>query len=203
MQSKSHAARLRLVLAAPAAVGAVLIASAVQAQSPTGTSPTGTTTMGTPAAGGTSAAGDAFSGRFVAANGSGVSGTAALALSGGNLTIDVNASGLDPESRHEMHIHLGPTCPGEPAGGPGATSPGSSATATGTTATGTAAPGSSTNTADTNGDGFLDSAEALKAGGNVLLPLDDDPSTRTRTPSRAATAAGASPITKRSRSTTC
>ncbi|MCC6388189.1 MAG: hypothetical protein IT302_12505 [Dehalococcoidia bacterium] len=154
----------------------MLIASAVQAQSPTGTSPTGTTTMGTPAAGGTSAAGDAFSGRFVAANGSGVSGTAALALSGGNLTIDVNASGLDPESRHEMHIHLGPTCPGEPAGGPGATSPGSSATATGTTATGTAAPGSSTNTADTNGDGFLDSAEALKAGGNVLLPLDDDPS---------------------------
>jgi len=149
--------------------------------------------MGTPAAGGTSAAGgDMFSGAFMAANGSGVSGTASLAISGGELTIDVNASGLEPETRHEMHIHLGPTCPGEPPGGSGSstsgssttspnsspsgastTSPGSSATATGTAGSGSS---SSANAADTNKDGYVDITEAMKAGGNVLVPLDDDPS---------------------------
>ena len=105
MQSSKNAARMRLAMAAPAALGAILIASAVQAQSPTGTSSAGSTAT---------AGGGNFTGSFVAANGSGVSGTASLAVSGDNLTIQVNASGLDPETRHEMHIHLGPTCPGEP-----------------------------------------------------------------------------------------
>ncbi len=215
MQSSKNAARMRLAMAAPAALGAILIASAVQAQSPTGTSSAGSTAT---------AGGGNFTGSFVAANGSGVSGTASLTVSGDNLTIQVNASGLDPETRHEMHIHLGPTCPGEPpttgsgsgsgssatgtatTGSGSGSGSGSSATGTATTgsgsgsgssATGTAATGSGSgsgssatgtattgsgssgtraNAADTNSDGFVDIVEAMAAGGDVLLPLDDDPS---------------------------
>ncbi len=181
MQSSKNAARMRLAMAAPAALGAILIASAVQAQSPTGTSSAGSTAT---------AGGGNFTGSFVAANGSGVSGTASLAVSGDNLTIQVNASGLDPETRHEMHIHLGPTCPGEPPTTGSGSGSGSSATGTATTgsgsgsgssATGTATTGSGSsgtraNAADTNSDGFVDIVEAMAAGGDVLLPLDDDPS---------------------------
>lgn len=177
MQSSNHAARMRLAMAAPAALGAILIASAVQAQSPTGTSPAGSTAT---------AGGGNFTGSFVAANGSGVSGTASLAVSGDNLTIQVNASGLDPETRHEMHIHLGPTCPGEPpttgsgsgssATGTSAAGSGSGSSATGTSSAGSGASGTRANAADTNGDGFVDIVEAMAAGGDVLLPLDDDPS---------------------------
>ena len=219
MQSSNHAARMRLAMAAPAALGAILIASAVQAQSPTGTSPAGSTAT---------AGGGNFTGSFVAANGSGVSGTASLAVSGDNLTIQVNASGLDPETRHEMHIHLGPTCPGEPpmtgsgsgssatgtssagsgsgssatgtssagsgsgssatgtsaagsgsgssATGTSAAGSGSGSSATGTSAAGSGASGTRANAADTNSDGFVDIVEAMAAGGDVLLPLDDDPS---------------------------
>ena len=165
MQSSKNAARMRLAMAAPAALGAILIASAVQAQSPTGTSSAGSTAT---------AGGGNFTGSFVAANGSGVSGTASLAVSGDNLTIQVNASGLDPETRHEMHIHLGPTCPGEPpTTGSGS---GSGSSATGTATTGSGSSGTRANAADTNSDGFVDIVEAMAAGGDVLLPLDDDPS---------------------------
>ena len=165
MQSSKNAARMRLAMAAPAALGAILIASAVQAQSPTGTSSAGSTAT---------AGGGNFTGSFVAANGSGVSGTASLTVSGDNLTIQVNASGLDPETRHEMHIHLGPTCPGEPpTTGSGS---GSGSSATGTATTGSGSSGTRANAADTNSDGFVDIVEAMAAGGDVLLPLDDDPS---------------------------
>lgn len=183
MQSSKNAARMRLAMAAPAALGAILIASAVQAQSPTGTSSAGSTAT---------AGGGNFTGSFVAANGSGVSGTASLAVSGDNLTIQVNASGLDPETRHEMHIHLGPTCPGEPpttgsGSGSGSSATGTAATgsgsgsgsgssATGTATTGSGSSGTRANAADTNSDGFVDIVEAMAAGGDVLLPLDDDPS---------------------------
>ena len=165
MQSSKNAARMRLAMAAPAALGAILIASAVQAQSPTGTSSAGSTAT---------AGGGNFTGSFVAANGSGVSGTASLAVSGDNLTIQVNASGLDPETRHEMHIHLGPTCPGEPP--TTGSSSGSGSSATGTATTGSGSSGTRANAADTNSDGFVDIVEAMAAGGDVLLPLDDDPS---------------------------
>lgn len=90
---------------------------------------------------------------FTALNGSGVSGTAELTLSGDQLTVKVNATGLEPNMVHPQHIHgfignkANSTCP--------------------------------TAAADTNGDGLVDLVEGLPSYGPVLLelyvPIDEFP----------------------------
>lgn len=86
-------------------------------------------------------------------NGSGVSGTAELTLNGNELTVKVNATGLEPNMVHPQHIHGfaenkgNSTCP--------------------------------TPAADTNGDGLVDLVEGLPSYGGVLLelyvPIDEFP----------------------------
>lgn len=86
-------------------------------------------------------------------NGSGVSGTAELTLIGDQLTVKVNAMGLEPNMVHPQHIHGfadnkgNSTCPSPQA--------------------------------DTNGDGLIDLVEGLPAYGGVLLelyvPIDEFP----------------------------
>lgn len=86
-------------------------------------------------------------------NGSGVSGTAELTLNGDELTVKVNATGLEPNMVHPQHIHgfadnkRNSTCP--------------------------------TPAADTNGDGLVDLVEGLPSYGGVLLelyvPIDEFP----------------------------
>ncbi len=90
---------------------------------------------------------------FTALNGSGVSGSAELTLTGDQLTVKVNATGLEPNMVHPQHIHgfsedkRNSTCP--------------------------------TPAADTNGDGLVDLVEGLPSYGGVLLelyvPIDEFP----------------------------
>ncbi len=90
---------------------------------------------------------------FTALNGSGVSGTAELTLMGDQLTVKVNATGLEANMVHPQHIHgfsgdkRNSTCP--------------------------------TPAADTNGDGLVDLVEGLPSYGGVLLelyvPVDEFP----------------------------
>ncbi len=90
---------------------------------------------------------------FTALNESGVSGSAELTLMGDQLTVKVNATGLEPDKVHPQHIHgsagnkSNSTCP-SPA-------------------------------ADTNGDGLVDLVEGLPSYGGVLLelyvPIDEFP----------------------------
>lgn len=90
---------------------------------------------------------------FGALNNSGVSGTAELTLIGDQLTVKVNARGLEPNMVHPQHIHGfadnkgNSTCP--------------------------------TPAADTNGDGLVDLVEGLPSYGGVLLelyvPVDEFP----------------------------
>jgi len=78
-------------------------------------------------------------------NNSGVTGTAHLHLEGDQLTVTINASGLEPGKVHPQHIHGAPTNKGN------ATCP--------------------TPAADANGDGFVDVGEGLPNYGPVLLNL--------------------------------
>ena len=90
---------------------------------------------------------------FGALNNSGVSGSAELTLMGDQLTVKVNATGLEPNRVHPQHIHGfadnkgNSTCP--------------------------------TPAADTNGDGLVDLVEGLPSYGGVLLelyvPIDEFP----------------------------
>ena len=90
---------------------------------------------------------------FGALNNSGVSGSAELTLIGDQLTVKVNAMGLEPNMVHPQHIHGfadnkgNSTCP--------------------------------TPAADTNGDGLVDLVEGLPSYGGVLLelyvPIDEFP----------------------------
>lgn len=90
---------------------------------------------------------------FNALNGSGVSGSAELTLIGDQLTVKVNATGLEANMVHPQHIHgfaedkRNSTCP--------------------------------TPAADTNGDGLVDLVEGLPSYGGVLLelyvPIDEFP----------------------------
>ncbi len=90
---------------------------------------------------------------FGALNNSGVSGSAELTLIGDQLTVKVNATGLEPDMIHPQHIHgftennKNSTCP--------------------------------TPAADTNGDGIVDLVEGLPSYGGVLLelyvPIDEFP----------------------------
>ena len=90
---------------------------------------------------------------FGALNNSGVSGSAELTLMGDQLTVKVNAIGLEPNRVHPQHIHGfadnkgNSTCP--------------------------------TPAADTNGDGLVDLVEGLPSYGGVLLelyvPVDEFP----------------------------
>jgi Cu/Zn superoxide dismutase len=78
-------------------------------------------------------------------NGSGVSGMVMLSIQGKQLTVDIQASGLEPGKPHAQHIH-GFAKPKKPSSCP---------------------PG----TADTNGDGLVDIGEGLPYYGPVILPL--------------------------------
>ena len=84
-----------------------------------------------------------------ALNNSGVSGTAELVLEGNQLTVTINATGLEPGMVHPQHIHgfkennQNSKCP--PA------------------------------SADEDGDGFVELGEGLPFYGPVLLPLDPFP----------------------------
>ncbi len=90
---------------------------------------------------------------FTALNGSGVSGSAELTLMGDQLTVKVNATGLEPDMVHPQHIHGftgnkgNSNCP--------------------------------TSAADTNDDGLVDLVEGLPSYGGVLLelyvPIDEFP----------------------------
>ena len=90
---------------------------------------------------------------FSALNGSGVSGSAELTLKGDQLTVKVQATGLEPNMVHPQHIHgfmdnkRNSTCP--------------------------------TSSADTNGDGIVDLGEGAPSYGPVLLelyvPIDEFP----------------------------
>lgn len=90
---------------------------------------------------------------FTALNGSGVSGSAELYLVGDQLTVTVNATGLEPNMVHPQHIHgftenkRNSKCP--------------------------------TSAADTNDDGLIDLVEGLPSYGGVLLelyvPVDEFP----------------------------
>ncbi|WP_324719913.1 hypothetical protein [Salinimicrobium sp. HB62] len=90
---------------------------------------------------------------FTALNGSGVSGSAELYLMGDQLTVTVNATGLEPNMVHPQHIHGftenkgNSQCP--------------------------------TSAADTNDDGLIDLVEGLPSYGGVLLelyvPVDEFP----------------------------
>lgn len=86
---------------------------------------------------------------LAALNHSGVHGTATLALEGNQLTVTVNAMGLEAGKPHPQHIHgfmdnsRNSTCP--------------------------------TMAADTNGDGVVDLAEGLPSYGPVLLELGPMP----------------------------
>lgn len=90
---------------------------------------------------------------FTALNGSGVSGSADLSLMGDQLTVQIYATGLEPNMVHPQHIHGfsenkgNSTCP--------------------------------TPAADTNGDGVIDLVEGLPSYGGVLLelyvPIDEFP----------------------------
>lgn len=90
---------------------------------------------------------------FTALNGSGVSGSAELTLMGDQLTVRVNASGLEPNMVHPQHIH------GFPENKENSNCP--------------------TSAADTNGDGLVDLVEGLPSYGGVLLelyvPIDEFP----------------------------
>lgn len=85
-------------------------------------------------------------------NGSGVNGTANLTLNKNELTVRIEARGLEPDVTHLMHIHGIIAETGHPAV---STLP--------TTAN------------DTDGDGFIEMAEGLPAYGPVLLPLTSPP----------------------------
>ncbi len=82
-------------------------------------------------------------------NGSGVSGTATLTLMGDELTVHIQASGLEPGMVHPQHIHgfmennKNSVCP----------------------------PMS----ADTDGDGLIELGEGLPFYGPVILPLEPFP----------------------------
>lgn len=81
-------------------------------------------------------------------NSSGVTGEAVLALNGNVLTVEIAASGLDPNQVHPVHIH------GFPSGTPDAQVP-------------TAAD-------DADHDGFIEVAEGAQAYGPILLSLKHD-----------------------------
>lgn len=85
-----------------------------------------------------------------ALNGSGVQGTVTAAIEGNLLTVRVQASGLEPNQFHPMHIHglIGPN--GEPLD---STPP--------------------TSALDTDHDGFIEQAEATPATGPVVVTLTD------------------------------
>lgn len=85
------------------------------------------------------------------ANGSQVEGTAGLSLAGNHLTVDIEASGLDPNRVHEQHLH-GLVVAGEEAFCP-----------------------RSTETEDRDGDGLVDLAEGMSAYGRSLRALEPFP----------------------------
>ena len=95
-----------------------------------------------------------YTAALTAANGSGVSGTATLTLSGNQLTVAVEARGLEANRTHQQHIHgfannqANSACP-PPA-------------------------------ADTNRDGLISLEEAAPLIGPVLLPLEPYPTADAR-----------------------
>ena len=96
-----------------------------------------------------SAATMTYSGVFMPVNQSGVSGTVLLTLDGNNLTVQIDATGLEPNQMHPMHIHgrldaMGNPLPPLPP-------------------------------SDQDGDGFIETPEAEPAIGPPLLPLDSPP----------------------------
>lgn len=85
-------------------------------------------------------------------NGSGVTGTANLTLNKNELTVRIDATGLEPDQTHPQHIHGLVGTNGHPQV--------------------SLAP---TETNDADGDGFIELAEGLPAYGPVLLPLTSPP----------------------------
>jgi hypothetical protein len=125
-----------------AALGVSVVAFGQQ----TTPAPSATTTASpkTPAATPTSAKEQKYHATLSPANDSGVTGTASITVSGGKLTIEVQAAGLEPGRVHEQHIH-------QRTDGTAATCPGIGA--------------------DKDGDGIVSLQEAEAVAGPVALPL--------------------------------
>lgn len=85
-------------------------------------------------------------------SGSGVSGSAQLTLDGNQLTVKINATGLEPGQPHPQHIHGLFDASGNPIN---STSP--------------------TLAQDTDGDGFVELAEGLVTYGPIIVPLTSPP----------------------------
>lgn len=94
-----------------------------------------------------------FTAQIQPINGSDVSGTATLILDGDQLTVRVEASGLESDQVHMMHIH------------------GLIDADTGLPLNSTVPPA----TDDTDGDGFVEIAEGAASVGPVILPLTSPP----------------------------
>lgn len=92
--------------------------------------------------------GGQWTGQFQAVNGSGVNGQVTVSLRGEELTVRVEAQGLDSGGAHAMHIHG----PSSQTGAPLDVAP-------------------PTEQLDADDDGFIELAEAEEAGGPVLLTL--------------------------------
>lgn len=93
-----------------------------------------------------------YKANLIQLNGSGVSGTADLTLDGNQLTVHIQASGLEANQPHAQHIHGLVDGAGNPIN---STSPGPAQ--------------------DADNDGFVELAEGLPNYGPVLVPLTSPP----------------------------
>lgn len=85
-------------------------------------------------------------------NNSGVSGSAQLTLDGDSLTVEINATGLEPNQPHAQHIHGRFDADGNPMDS-----------------------FSPTLAQDTDGDGFVELLEGLVTYGPIIVPLTSPP----------------------------
>lgn len=123
MRRKSLAATLAGVLLSAAACTSVPGTSTTQTPTSTTTSsvPATTSAPATSSAPATASA-QVFTARLDAANRSGVSGEATVAVQGSTLVVEIAARGMVPDQMHAQHIHGFPggrvsTCPPEPPSG--------------------------------------------------------------------------------------